>query len=123
MLEGVPELGEVEQHLQIAVHVAGVALVDQSAVESAHPLLPPQGEHHEAVRLRVFWLEPHELGPLVGEERSARAFDDSAHHLSLAQPAVLSVHHQHRLASPHFPRADLAEHSVVLLSHLHFNRP
>jgi len=46
---GVPELGEVEQHLQVAVHVAGVALVDQSAVESTHPLLPSQGKHHETV--------------------------------------------------------------------------
>jgi hypothetical protein len=33
------------------------------------------------------------------------------------------VHDQHGLLSRHFPRANLAEHSLVLLAHLHFNRP
>jgi hypothetical protein len=113
---GVPELSEVEEHLQVAVHVAGVALIDQTAVQLAHSFLPSQRQHDEPIRPCAFGFEADDFAPLVVLERAATALDDLADDLSLAQPAVLSMHYQHALAI----RPDTAHHTATFRFHLHF---
>ena len=63
-----PELGQVEQHLQVAIHVASVTVVHQPPVVLAELLLCPESQHHEHVRVYGSQLHPEDFSPVIGRE-------------------------------------------------------
>ena len=56
----------MEEHLEVAVHVAGVALVDQPHVILAELLLPPHDQHDEEVGVDLPYLEISDFLPFPG---------------------------------------------------------
>lgn len=86
----------MEEHLEVAVHVASVALVHQAIEITAILLLPAQREHNEDIGLGL-GFEPDHLGVGFALQRPSARLDDLGRDLVLAEPRVLPVNDQNGL--------------------------
>lgn len=75
----------MEEHLQVAVHVASIPLIHQAIEIPAILLLPSQGQHNEDIRFRL-GFEPNDLRECRALESSSAGLDDLCCDLGIAEP-------------------------------------
>lgn len=80
----------MREHLQVGVHVAGVALVDQSVVVSYTLNLAFAVQHHEQVRVHVLGFYSDDLQVLLAVHHLGRLLHRLCMDLMGSDPAHLA---------------------------------
>jgi hypothetical protein len=118
----IPEFWQVEEHLEIAIHVACIALVDEPQVVSRYLLFLSQRQTHEEVRVHHLYFDPSNLIPFLLAEDLARGLDMFVRYAVLGQPAASTMDDNHgfkSLVDDDFLRqSHPASHTVLLITDL-----